>query len=960
MESAAVPHGNVYTDPQYATSASSINEQCIRRTDTAVVSGGCKTFTGHLSIEDFQCKNLDDIDLKQIVQRPSKGKSYDFESVKQFKHITVDGKVKILTDLIEIGYLNGYDLMEFAKNYVRIDKAVRLESLTFAENVRVQSASIGNIGGKVFNDVIQAIEAAVGENGTIRAVRVLGNVVFTDEIYAETVNGIPLDAYLSQMVTKHSEGLEIVGTKQFKTLTVKQLTVSTLNAIDLDYWFENALHMRKPQLIHRPWTIDCVRAEQLDAVAINGVTLNRLVDSSSDRLEITSDITVDSLVMGNSVSGQLSCDLAAIDRAFAESFRNKHWAVVDIVGSVNWPGDDCSTPINQLIRYAVTDMDQEIIGDVTFINPIMVHQAASSKYLLNEIDILALQRDALVKEAEFQHVIAVKHFKNNISIANLITENVLSVPMVNAVDILRLNESMFRKDRDTHVTAVKTFQTTPLIYSLNVRGTINGIETLDLVCSNSPNALPPIVFHGIVYVEKDLAITGLFNGFSLEYFLENRVRLTGPPQELTASMTFKNLVIKGAARLPQINGIAIEDVVVLSSDALQTVTGHKNVYGNVTIDGPAMFGTINGMDVVQTYMNTIFLDQNDVAVAELEVYGNVNVQRGVYVRDRLNNVDINALTHWNPPTPTDLAPINEEVSSALLSARSALQRSDLKLNNLLYLDYAADIRIKYEFNPNIPKTFTVDTAVACQRCLCPAQNDVSITSTLQIYIHRRPVYERLIALNGQHVNVTIRTTFRADECGSSNSTTAGTMIMWRNSNSDPSEKTMMLSEPSIGGAVLFEQDDTRLLIINYYNGSIAVMSLDGERWNFIGVVVAEQHEQRHYHHMEVLSWDNYNILLVFAKPAERHLHGKAEMYYFDGAKFVVLHGDIPGDYDRCAVSHMRTRNEYMIWLTHSGTDVLTIFKAVYHERLLQRFVLLQKIVVNGMVVNIVPMNVDGK
>lgn len=953
IESAYV-RGNVHTDPHYATSASSINEQCIRRTDTAIVTGGCKKFTGHLSIEDFQCQNIEDIDLNQIVQRQTKGKPYDFDCIKQFKHITVDGKVKILSDLIEIGYLNGNDLGEFEKNYVRIDRPVNLDSLTFAGNVNVQKASIGNIAGKVFNEVVHEIEGAVGESGTIKSVRVLGDVVFTEEIYAETVNGVRFDEYLSMMVTKNSEGFDIVGTKQFKSLIVKMLTVPKIGSIDLEYWFDNALHTRKPQTIPVPWTIDYIQAEQLDAVSINGVPLNLLVDSSSDLIEISSDIIVDSLIVGNSIRGQLSCDLAAIEKGLAEGFPNKHWPFVEIVGNVQWPHEDSSTPINKLIRYAVTDSDQEILGDVNFINPIVV-QAVRSIHLLNEIDIMALRADALIRDAEFQQVIATKHFISNITIANLITESLLSVPVINSVDILRLNESMFRIDRDNRVTGVKTFLTKPFVHQLNVRGTINGIESVDIVCSNSTNLLPPIAFYNTIYIEGDLSITGILNGLSLDYVLTNRMRLNGPPQELTGLITFKNLVIKGAAQLPQINGIPIEDVVILSSDALQTITGHKNVYGNVSIDGPAMFSNINGMDVVQTYMNTIFLDQN-MAIQGLEVCGSVNLQRGMYVKDRLNDVEIKLLTHWNPPTASELAPINEEVSSTLVSAHSAIQQSELKTKNVLYLDYATDIRIKYEFNPNIPKTFTVDTIVACERCSCPAQNDVSITSTLQIFIHRRPSFERLIKITGQHLNVTILTSFRAGECGSTNST-QDTKIMWRMSDSEISEESMMLSEISIAGAKLFEQDHTSLMLINYYNGSIAVMKLEEQHWNFIGVVGVNG--QRH-HHMEVLSWDNYNILLVFAMPAERDVHGKAEMYYFDGMQFQLVHGEIPGDYDRCAVSHMRTRNEYMVWLTHTGTDVLTIFKAIYHAQLLQRFALLQKIVVDGMVENIVPMNVDGK
>lgn len=950
----AYVRGDVRTDPQYATSASLINEECIRRTDTAIVTGGCKTFTGHLSIEDFQCKNIDEIDINQFIQRQPKGKSYDFDCVKQFKRITVEGKVKILSDLIEIGYFNGNDLVEFEKNYVRINNPVSLDAITFAGNVNVQRASIGNIAGKAFNEVVQEIEGAVGEDGIIKTVHVLGDVVFADEIYADTVNGVHFDEYLSMMVTKNSEGLEIFGTKQFKSLIVKQLSVRKIGSIDLEYWFENALHMSKPQIIPVPWTIECIQTEQLDTVSINGVPLNLLLDSSADLIEISSDIIIDSIIVGNSIRGQLSCDLAAIEKGLAEGFLNKHWPFVEIVENVQWPYEDYSTPINKLIRYAVTDADQEIFGDVKFINPIVV-QVARTKNQISKTDIMVLRQDALIKNAEFQQVIATKRFCNNISIANLITENFLSVPIINSVDILRLNESMFRIDRDNHVTGVKTFLTTPSIYHLYVRGTINGIESVDIVCSNSTNLLPPISFYNTIYIEGDLTISDILNGLPLDYVLANRVRLNGPPQELTGLITFKNLVIKGrAAQLPQINGIPIEDVVVLSSDALQTITGHKNIYGNVTIDGPAMFSNINGIDVVQTYMNTIFLDQN-MKMEGLEVCGNVILQRGIYVKDRLNDVEIKSLTHWNPPSARDLAPINEEVSSTLVSAHSALQQSDLKTKNVLYLDYATDIRIKYEFNPSIPKTFTVDTIVACERCSCPAQNDVSITSTLQIFIHRRPAFERQIKINGQHLNVTILTSFRASECGSTNST-RGTKIMWRKADTEISEQSMTLSETSIAGARLFEQDHTSLMLINYYNGSIAVMNLDEKRWNFIGVVGANG--QRH-HHMEVLSWKNYNILLVFALPAERDVHGKAEMYYFDGAQFQILHGQIPGDYDRFAVSYMQTRNEYMVWLTHSGTDVLTIFKAVYQAQLLQRFALLQKIVVDGMVENIVPMNVDG-
>lgn len=567
---------------------------------------------------------------------------------------------------------------------------------------------------------------------------------------------------------------------------------------------------------------------------------------------------------------------------------------------------------------------------------------------------MALHRDALMNTGDFQAILGAKNFINTISLKNLITEAPLLVPIINGVNIIQLNHSIFRPTVDNLITGLKTFIVTPSILQFNVEGTINDVASDDLALINSTRLIPPTMLFTNIFIEEQLVIYGQLNYIPFVDFLQNRIRQYGPPQDLTGFLTFQDLILKGNARLPMINDILLDDIVLQTSDSLQEITGHKRIYGNVTLDGPAVITFINSIDIADRYMNSILLDSNMV-IKRLEIYDVVDLRNGLKVLQFLNGVDVPMLIDWRPPSATDLQPLRSDIVSAMQSAQGALQHDALKRRKILYLDYAPNIRIKFEAKTNAVTSFTVDTEIPCYHCTCSAQLDVSITLNYQIYVNRRPNFERIIQLNGNNCNVTIYTRF-SSQCNELFELNSNTSTIEYLSHRIREPKNFTWFDGLLKSAKLFEQDDISLLLLQSQNGSINVLKLDNIANNWLIISNFNGHQ---YHHMETLSWDNYNILMLFSAATKKYANGLAQMHYFDGIDFRSINGEIPGNYDRCSSIFMRDRHEFMILLSKTGTDVITVFKAIYHRKMLQKFAFLQKIVLaGGMIEAMVPLSID--
>lgn len=1020
--------GHLYTDPQYPSTVATLNANCIRRgfTSTIIPVAGRKTFTGLLVVDDFHSSAHDyGAELSALTTDVlSLQPELPLNCSKHFAQLTVLGDVHVTSTELDVGTLNGVDLSAGLQRAARITEPTTIDELQIRGNVRASNANIGLLGdidfGQQFvqrltNDAnqrqqrSQAMHIRRNDNNAAAAAA----VTTVSDIRVRAINGIAVDAYLDKLVTLRSAPrIQIAGTKRFLAgLTTSALSVRRLNDIDIERWFNEVLHTRRPQTLTGQWSIASIQAQTLRAPLLNGVSVAALMDSTLDAVELRSPAFGRDWSIGGDVLAAANNDdpfvLAPIWSTLSGGvIPPANWRQIEINGVAQWPLDDLRTPLNRLFAQAVTTTSgttpQRITGDVTFARTAHLQNVTGQALRINDIHIPALLADALLNTTDFQAIRGAKRFLAGIAMRSLHNADDIQAPQwdydgLNGCNILALNESLFRSDRDRRVLAggLKTFRTAPIVRHLHVDGTVNGIATDDLVCANTTRPVPAVVLLQGMRVRQNLGIAETLNYIPLEMLLAHRVRTNTsaqtsqqqqPPQDVRGTLTIENVRLRGAAsRLSSINGIPLTDFVIGTADREQTIDGRKRIGGALRLHGPAVVTRLNGIDLVESVGRSVQLDAN-AELPHLEVWNNVSMRQssderaGMTVLEAVNDVNVMQLQYWRPPDAEDLQPILGAIRrtneySAEATATAAVSAGTAMALGVIYLDYASDVKIKFGKSANVVADagihYFIDTRVECGQCaLCPVQNEIT-TSTghrqLHVLVARRPLFERRIRLAGRNGNFSVYTRFAVAACNPPAEPIV-TSVEW-SSTAEPQQaqrSAELFSGPAsldIRDVRLFEQDATSMLLFNYANGSVQIWRLDAgnaAEWLDNGLI---EHNIGLVRHISVLSWQNYNVLLMLAEPGALAA-GAAQMFYYDGAVFRPLpSGSIGGQFDVSAWVYVeQQQRDLMLWLAKTGGDVVTIFRTAYGKTgLLRRFELMQRIVVaDGLVRDVQALALKGE
>lgn len=966
----ATIYGHLYTDAQYKTTLATINEQSVRRTDTDVRITGRKIVTGNMTVDQFR-SNFEDYNVQLAAINYDELKStLKLKCVKHFNHITVLGSVRVTSDTLEVSSLNGIDLLAAFQNMARLHESTTLDELIIAGSVRADNLTLVSLDDTEFDVIAKRIVNGARLN-TLHIGGAEAISSFSD-LMVRTINGINVEDYLSKLVTtKGPAEILIGGRKRFLAgISVHGLSAGHLNGVDVPYWYKNVVHTRRPQELTGQWQIATMSTSTLYAPTINGVLFDEILDGSQDVVELYSDLFVAAgtalILNGDATAWSTLCDLGSVRDSLRSGVVTRNWRRIDINGVASWPSTDLSSPINKLLAFGVTSASNQVIsGDVSFRQPIVQIMNLTGTAFIDGIDLPAIVTDALLNTNEFQAIRGEKQFVNGLAIKSLHTEHDIRVPLWNGCDILRLNGTLFRADRDQSISGAKQFLRPPLVYHLHVEnGLINGIPIDDVVCANTSAILPAVaLLHGM-QVSTHLDILQSLNFIPFDVLLADRVRRAGRPQDVRGVLTFQNLIIHGNARLVTVNGIPIEDCVIRSSEVEQAVNGRKTIQGTLRLNGPAVVTHLNGVDLVHAYSRSLRLDA-PLQMRSLQVWNNVTLpDAGMTVLGHVNNADVASLMYWQPPTTDDLRPIHGEIRSSMERVEQELQSSLASSSSVVYLDYASDIRIKFVTNGSASvgeEAVFIDTTVSCgdqQTCSCPVQNEIVAANKYQVQVTRRPLYERRIRLPGRNGNVTVLTRFAKEPCDSSASSDSsagangvGVTVTWRSPSGNMLSFELVRGSTTsmqIRDVALFEQDDTSIVLINYANGTVQgwrrVTDLAGDVsvWLDNGFI----EHTRSLDHVCVLSWQNYNLLLALSVAQPSQVHGEGQMFYFDGSSFrPLVSGSIAGDYDQCASVYLDRDGDLMLWLGKSGSDLVTVFKTVYRSGYLRKFEVLQRIVV---------------
>lgn len=939
-------NGNVYTDMEFETTLARVNKECVRRGTSSVITG-TKTFSGILTVNSFTGELLDYPTTENFVLNNNEENKFYLNCTKKFESITVHGNVEFGGNNLILAHLNGHNLLEFFQNAVRIDQPTRLDSLSFT-NIQAKNVTLNGINDHLFNEIVAGLENAVGHQGNLHTVYINGDLTIGN-LLVNTINEINFDNYLGLVVTGVSGG-QIGGVKRFLYgLSVDNLFVHRINSVDIDYWFANALHRTKDQVIGGKWSLTTAGISEMIANTINGLSLKEVIDVTADTVEIRSNLRIQSLDVSLNMNGEMTCDVRNLAFVLDNGLIKTIWNTIIVNGYVTWP-DDEQSPLNEIIKFAVTGSDQIITGDVVFANITHIDQIQSTG-IINNVNVWSIFNDSLVKNTKLQIIKGSTILKEQLRVTNLVAEKDLRVPFINEVNVVQLNNSIFRIGDGNAISGTKTFTQPLKIDRLLIDGLLNGLPVSDIVFNNPNITLPPIIYHQPITIRKDLIISHL-NGMNFDFLVSNIIRKAGPPQETSGVITFQNLVVRGDTKIPFINNINIDEIVVKTSDSIQEIIGFKTVAGDVYIDGPVIITTINGLDVVDAYSSSIFLDQN-VVIRRLDVTKEVVAHQGITVKSQINGVSIVPFINWQPPTQTDLAPLWSNVGNIINEAEHLLHQNYGQSFHLLYLDYASNIKVKYDTVNSHPVSFIIDTVHPGEmcgldhRCDCAAQYDVSI-GFHYVFVNRRPFNDRQIKMIGSNCNITVRTSF-LNVCTAN--VPAQTVIEWSTISGFGS---LTINEP-IFGVKLYEVNADTFMLVNFANGSIIAFKYDDQQNNwFANNVIGGSNI-----HVDVLQWKSFKILVVLSRPSEVKSHDVARLWLYNtavGRQGFEMFQEISGEYNLCSKLYMHHEDKFALFLSKLGSQFISVL--MVHSGF--EFQLLQTLALDSGVKSFSAFTVDGR
>lgn len=960
----AYVRGNIYPAPEIQSKLSKISKTNIRRNSNSTIIG-VKQFVGDLVVDTFVCPTMTKLSANLFRKKKAQSE-LQFFSTKQFSQIHVTGNLIANGRNIDVLALNEHNLFDFGRNYLKVNEPLVFDEILFTSSVHASGISAQTIDQTSVPDLIRMIEQSVGLNGSLQEIRIIGNVHFAADLFVTTINGIHLDEYLNKMITTQQGG-HIVGKISFADdISVKRLHTRYLQNVDVIEWFVNSLQVQPDQTITGEWSFESVHADTLRASTINDISTNQLIDVTSSDIHIKSDFTAQSIRIDGSLYGQTQCPITNIFQAIKDLPSGpaaNNWKSITVHGNAMWL-DDPTASITALLSYAMTNnSDQLISGAVDMIRSITVDQLWC-KQPINGIDLRNIYTDGLTSTGEFQMITGAKQFSNGLIINNVITEHDVQVPIINNVDVVQLNGTLFRLGDQNIVSGKKIFAVQPLIGQLWTKQTINGVAANDIVHVNSVILLPPVSFHHRVVIDRNLDFTDTVNKFSFDFFLKNRVRKDGRLQEIHNVITFKNLVCNGAVLVPSINGIDPENILVRDSNEMQEIIGEKQIRGNLILAGPAGISTVNRRPLTGAFMNSLALDR-DENIRRFEVFARVTLAKGMHIEGKFNDVGIQAVLSWNPPTEETMLQMSAQTKRMAIESKALHWSSTTAMRRvIMYLDFEPNIEIVKENHSSLPITFVVssmESGEKCElphRCVCPFQYSIRVTPVHRIYINRMAFFRRIIKLTGTSCNVTVETAF-ASPCNRkkllSNRTQTSTNIQWTIGTNKFSHATVEL-ESQIINAQLVEWDrGLPILLLLFSNGTITMFELNAQQnhWNRLNAINGPWNND-----IKVLSWHQNRIVVVLTNTTAVNLHGSAQLYHLKNKQFVPLQL-IAGDYDLCDGVQLDGDTHMMI-LGKIGTNAISIFRSEFQQKLFRRYNFYQKLIFKSTIKSFVTFSVDGK
>ncbi|XP_055852983.1 uncharacterized protein LOC129916827 [Episyrphus balteatus] len=696
--------GSLIADKVLGTKIRHIDRTAVKITEPMVISGE-KVFQGDLSFYHGEIKLLNQLAAQDIIS--NNRKVINFTGNKTFKSITVTEKATVTKNL-NARLLNGAsssksDLSETDNHFgtVVISSTLKVKNLLFDFLNRFSSEEIFNRIRQVDNDLILH-----------KDIFVEGSLEFKADLHVDTVNDIDWKTYVDSLV-RVNENTIITGRKTFSNeLTIlTELKTPTINNLLIDNLFGNILLKSQYQVISGAYTFDNLNLTNINVPDINGFSTSEFIDTRSLKVIINSDIILQKLTVRGSLFGRLDIDLNLMQNRI-NSILSNPWKNLYVLGDASWPwGDDQqSLDLQYIFKNAVRHFDDQIItGNVKLKKP-LITTMHTKEIFPKDIDFDHIATDCLFHNSSMEEVVlASKIFLKPIQLAEFTALSHLGTKAINGIDILQFNSSLYRLSQPSSIIQGPiNFQVPPIFGHLTVQGLVNHMPTNNIFLAYPDRMWPPVKIDTL-QVDGDLQLFDI-DQMSLNFLLQNRVRKSGPGQEIFGHLTFENLVLDKKVFLQSINGISMDNVVQKNSATLQEITGAKTIDGELQLIGPAMIVKLNNIDLIERYRQTIFLDKNyefdSLSIPNGTFKEKLIVSTPLASKNPLHDLIQNKTYKESFKAHTKTL---KNIETNLRTAQHVIDTKALNPKRLVYLDYDFSTLIEWKLrNDSIQEEFIFD------------------------------------------------------------------------------------------------------------------------------------------------------------------------------------------------------------------------------------------------------------
>lgn len=466
--------GNVIPESDSNTKLVQIAKECVKRGDSFDFKGTLD-FDGELSVDFLSTVNIDGYEVENFALQDAT--SYHFKTTKHLNYLKIYGDL-YSSEKFNVQNYNGTDFVKFMSHAVYIHEPFYLENVAFDE-LRVNNLTVNEMQGIRFDHFVTSVYSVLNSSTSVRNIRVSENAFFEHELHVEMVNDVNVQK-LYETIVRKDRGAVINGVKTFNSgLKVKQnVYAPKINGYELQHWRENALNRNSEQIISGFWTFDRLKTKFLEAKILNEIHTKNLLNAKDAVLDIYSDVTVENLKGISTCKATLKHDINTLMHAIHNPM-TKSFDTVTCESTLLYPMD-FKSKFTDILSDAVTmHSDHVINAKVEFINRPYIKDVKSSAQLINGINIYDIYTDALKyhDENKKQIVHAPKKFVDPIEIKFSVVKYKLDSLYVNGVNVVELNNTIYRKNQGNYVSEKKDFVKTPVIGELNViDGNVNGVN----------------------------------------------------------------------------------------------------------------------------------------------------------------------------------------------------------------------------------------------------------------------------------------------------------------------------------------------------------------------------------------------------------------------------------------------------------------------------------------------------